>query len=64
MKKVNSAKNANKDNGGFITWRASDLKPLIDRTAKYRRMSRSAWLAKVVKEALEREALEIGSKFA
>lgn len=49
---------------GLVTWRANDLKPLIDQTAKHRKMTRSEWLAKVVKEALEREALEIGSQYA
>lgn len=52
----------NKDlNGdaGLITWRANELKPLIDRTAKCRRMTRSEWLAKIVKEALEKEGVKV-----
>lgn len=65
MNAINLVKNANgTSNDGFITWRANELKPLIDRTAKHRRMTRSEWLAKAVREALEREAMAIGSQYA
>lgn len=48
-------KNNLSGDAGLITWRANMLKPLIDKAAKKRRLTRSEWLAKVVKEAVERE---------